>query len=69
MFIQGIWRGFKELTFRGALSLICCATAALCVVGLLSALAENTRPKAPVNDAGRMTCKTINCILKGRARG
>ena len=69
MFIQGIWRGFRELTFRGALSLICCAIAALCVGGLLSALAENMRPKAPVNDAGRRACKTIDCILKGRARG
>ena len=69
MFRQGIWRSFKELMIRGALSLICCAIAALCLGGLLSALAENMRPKARVNDAGRTACKTINCILKGRVRG
>ena len=65
MFIQGIWRGFRELTFRGALSLICCAIASLCVIGLLSALAENLGPKQPANDAGRTACKTVNCVLKG----
>jgi len=65
MFRQGIWRSFKELMFRGALSLICCAVAALCVGGLLSALAENLGPKPPANDAGRTACKTVNCVLKG----
>jgi hypothetical protein len=64
MFRQGIWRSFKELMFRGALSLICCAIAALCVGGVLSALAENLGPKQPANDRGRL-CKTINCVLKG----
>jgi hypothetical protein len=43
----GMRRSFRELTFRGALSLICCAITALCVGGLLSALAENLRSKAP----------------------
>ena len=61
MFRSGMWQSFRELTFRGALSLICCAIAALCVGGLLSALAENLRPKAPTT-----SCKTINCVLKGR---
>ena len=64
MFRQGIWRSFSELMFRGAVSLICCAIASLCVIGLLSALAENL-PKHPVNDAGRTACKTINCVLRG----
>ena len=63
MFRQGIWRSFRELMFRGALSLICCAIVALCVGGLLSALAENLGPKQPANDAGRKACKTINCVL------
>jgi hypothetical protein len=58
-------RSFKELMFRGALSLICCAVAALCVGGLLSALAENLWPKATTNDVDRTPCKTINCVLKG----
>ena len=65
MFGQGIWRSFKELMFRGALSLVCCAIAALCVGGLLSALAENLGHKPPTNDAGRTACKTINCVLSG----
>jgi hypothetical protein len=59
MFKSGMWRSFRELTFRGALSLICCAIAALCVGSLLAALAENLRPKAPTT-----ACKTINCVLK-----
>ena len=59
-------RSFKELMFRGALSLICCAIAALCVGGLLSALAENLGPKAPTNDVDRTPCKTINCVLKSK---
>jgi hypothetical protein len=65
MFRQGIWQSFKELIFRGALSLICCAIAALCVGGLLSALAENLKPKPPANDVGRAVCKTTNCVLRG----
>jgi hypothetical protein len=56
-----MWRSFRELTFRGALSLTCCAIVALCVGGLLSALAENLRPKAPAT-----ACKTINCVLESR---
>src|SRR6516165_4658539 len=63
MFRQGIRRSFRELMFRGALSLICCAIVALCVGGLLSALAENLGPTPPTNDAGRKACKTINCVL------
>ena len=65
MFRQGIWRSFKDLMFRGALSLTCCAIAALCVGGLLSALAENLGPKPPANVAGPTACKTVNCVLKG----
>ena len=65
MFRQGIWRSFKELTFRGGLSLLCCAITALCVGGLLSALAENLGPKQLANDAGRTACKTISCVLRG----
>ena len=38
-------RTFKELLFRGAISLIVCALVALCVGGLLSAVAENFGPK------------------------
>jgi hypothetical protein len=64
MFRQGIWRSFRELMFRGALSLICCAIASLCVIGLLSALAENL-PKPSASDAGRTACKTVNCVLRG----
>jgi hypothetical protein len=66
MFRQGMGRSFKELMFRGALSLICCTIAALCVGGLLSALAKNLGPKQSANDAGRTACKTIDCVLKGR---
>ena len=66
MFRAGGSRSFKELMFRGALSLICCAIAALCVGGLLSALAENLGPKAPTNDVDRTPCKTINCVLKSK---
>ncbi len=64
MFRAGRSRSFKELMFRGAMSLICCAIAALCVGGLLSVLAENLGPKAPTNDVDRTPCKTINCVLK-----
>jgi len=64
MFKSGMWRSFRELMFRGALSLICCAIAALCVGGLLSALAENLRPKAAAT-----ACKTINCVLKAGGKG
>jgi hypothetical protein len=66
MFRAGRSRSFKELMFRGALSLICCATAALGVGGLLSVLAENLGPKAPTNDVDRTPCKTINCVLKSK---
>src|SRR6516164_9424377 len=66
MFRAGRSRSFKELMFRGALSLICCAIAALCVGGALSALAENLGPKAPANDVDRTPCKTINCVLKSK---
>ena len=69
MFRAGRSRSFKELMFRGALSLICCATAALCVGGLLSVLAENLGPKAPTNDVDRTPCKTINCVLKSKGLG
>ena len=46
--------GFRRPGRRriGALSLICCAIAALCVGGLLSALAKNLGPKATINDVG-----------------
>ena len=59
-------QSFKELMFRGALSLICCAIAALCVGGLLSALAENLGSKAPSSDVDRTPCKTVNCVLKSK---
>jgi hypothetical protein len=65
MLKQGAWRSFRELMFRGAVGLICCAIVALCVGGLLSALAENLESKSSTNGAGRTHCKTIDCLLKG----
>jgi hypothetical protein len=57
---------FNELMIRGAVSLICCGIAALCVGGLLSALAENLGPTAPTNVVDRTPCKTINCVFKSK---
>jgi hypothetical protein len=58
-------RTFSELLLRGAISLVVCAVTALCVGGLLSALAENLTPKARTNDAGQ-ACKAANCAKKGK---
>jgi hypothetical protein len=46
MFRDLPWRSaLHDLVLRGALSLIVCALAALCVVGCLSALAATLGPK------------------------
>ena len=46
MFRDLPWRSaLNDLVLRGALSLIVCALAALCVLGVLSAIAANLGPK------------------------
>jgi hypothetical protein len=71
MFRDLPWRSaLNDLVLRGALSLIVCALAALCVVGVLSALAENLGPKARSNYGDRVgPCKAGNCVAKAEGRG
>jgi len=62
MFRDLPWRStLNDLVLRGALSLIVCALAALCVLGGLSALATNLKPKEP--------CKAGNCVAKVKGSG
>ena len=71
MFKDLPWRSaLNDLVLRGALSLIVCALAALCVVGVLSALAANIGPKQRSNyedQAG--PCKAGNCVAKAKGSG
>jgi hypothetical protein len=69
MFRNLPWRSaLNDLVLRGALSLLVCALAALCVVAGLSALAANLGPKERANyQAG--TCKAGNCIAKSNGSG
>jgi len=69
MFRNLPWRSaLNDLVLRGALSLIVSALAALCVVGVLSALAANLGPKERANyQAG--PCKAGNCIGKANGSG
>jgi len=62
MFRDLPWRSaLNDLVLRGALSLVVCALAALCVLGGLSALTTNLRPKEP--------CKAGNCAAKVKGSG
>ena len=68
MFRDLPWRSaLNDLVLRGALSLIVCALAALCVVGVLSALAANLGPKERADQAG--PCKAGNCVAKPKDSG
>jgi hypothetical protein len=69
MFRNLPWRSaLNDLVLRGALSLLVCALAALCVVAGLSALAANLGPKERANyEAG--LCKAGNCIAKSSGSG
>ena len=71
MFRDLPWRSaLTDLVLRGALSLIVCALAALCVVGVLSALAATVGTKERANykdQAG--PCKAGNCTAKAKGSG
>jgi hypothetical protein len=60
-------RTFTELVLRGAVSLLVCALAALCVGGLLSTLAANLRPTG--GDANQAACNSGSCTSKGKGHG
>lgn len=63
-------RTLTELVLRGAISLVVCALAALCVGGFLSALAANLGPKAQTNSRDQAgPCKAGDCVAKGKAHG
>jgi hypothetical protein len=70
MFRDLPWRrALNDLVLRGALSLNVCALAALCVVGVLSALAANigSKERAYGDQAG--PCKAGNCVAKVKGSG
>ena len=70
MFRDLPWRSaLNDLVLRGALSLIVCALAALCVVGVLSALAANLGPKERAYGDQAGPCKTGNCVAKPKDSG
>jgi hypothetical protein len=71
MFRDLPWRSaLNDLVLRGALSLIVCALAALCVVGVLSALAANTGSKERSNYGDLVgPCKAGNCVAKANGSG
>jgi hypothetical protein len=71
MFRDLPWRtALNDLVLRGALSLIVCALAALCVTGGLSALAANSRPKEQSNSGNQAgPCKAGNCVAKAKGSG
>ena len=68
MFRDLPWRSaLRDLVLRGALSLIVCALAALCVLGGLSAFAANLRTKERGDQVG--PCKAGNCVAKDKGTG
>ena len=68
MFRDLPWRSaLNDLVLRGALSLIVCFLAVLCVVGSLSALAADLRPKERGDQVGQ--CKEGNCVAKAKGSG
>jgi hypothetical protein len=68
MFRDLPWRSaLRDLVLRGALSLIACALAALCVLGGLSAFATNLRPKERGDQVG--PCKAGNCVATDKGSG
>jgi hypothetical protein len=70
MFRDLPWRtALNDLVLRGALSLIVCALAALCVVGGLSALAATRGPKERAYGDQVAPCKGGNCIAKAKDSG
>jgi hypothetical protein len=71
MFRDLPWRSpLNDLVLRGALSLIVCALAALCVVGGLSALAATIGSKERSNYGDRAgPCKPENCFAKATGSG
>jgi hypothetical protein len=71
MFRDLPWRSaINDLVLRGALSLIVCALAALCVFGGLSALAATLRPKERSNYGDQAgPCKAGNCVAKAKGSG
>jgi hypothetical protein len=70
MFRDLPWRNaLHDLVLRGALSLIVCALAALCVVGGLSALAATLGPKERTYGDQAGPCKAGNCVAKAKGSG
>jgi hypothetical protein len=71
MFRDLPWRSaLNDLVLRGALSLIVCALAALCVVGGLSALAATIGSKERSNYGDQAgPCKAGNCVAKAKGSG
>ena len=71
MFRDLPWRAaLNDLVLRGALSLIVCALAVLCVVGCLSALAANPGAKERSNYGDQAgPCKAGNCVANAKGSG
>jgi hypothetical protein len=71
MFRDLPWKtALNDLVLRGALSLIVCALAALCVIGAFSALAANSRPKEQSNSGNQAgPCKAGNCVANAKGNG
>ena len=70
MFRDLPWRAaLNDLVLRGALSLIVCALAALCVVGGLSALAATLGPKQRAYGDQAGPCKAGNCVANAKGSG
>jgi len=71
MFRDLPWRSaLRDLVLRGAISLIVCALAALCVLGGLSAFAANLRQKERSNYGDQAgPCKAENCVAKAKGNG
>jgi hypothetical protein len=69
MFRDLPWRSaLSDLVLRGALSIIVCALAVLCVVGGLSALAANSKERSNYGDQAG-PCKAGNCVAKAKSSG
>jgi hypothetical protein len=70
MFRDLPWRSaLNDLVLRGALSLIVCALAALCVVGGLSALAATIGSKERSNYGDQAGPCKAGCVTKAKGSG
>jgi hypothetical protein len=71
MFRDLPWRSaLNDLVLRGALSLVVCALAVLCVIGGLSALVATRGPMERSNYGDQAgPCKAGNCVANAKGSG